>query len=461
MDRLTRPFGPRRGVPAAPPARGDRRRLGGARVCRRARRVGREGHLPSSPLRRGNCWNVWASGSTRARGASRASGASTRAPRRRRRSARSTRSASAASTTPRSTSRRRRRRRSPRSRTSPPEAAPKAASAGAAASEAAPSDAAASAASSAVPSAYLPADDVALARMQAEHTEAADAYIHFDSPELSEPTFPACEYWFVADPTLGLRTLGLREWPGTFVSLHRQAKKAAPPGGGGPGAAATTAAATAAGGGGASAAAAAAASRSSRASRGRGRPSSPIARRSMSGSPARPRPPTHAERVAARLHTGPMALKYNALLRSAIAPSVASQAACDELCLRNGYGTTLAALTPRFAASRPSRPRRHPSTAASPRARPPTRGVSPPHPRSSARRARSRASPTALRARRRRAQRRAPDAAAALRAPPPRREAAAAAAVAAEGGGCRPRRAQPRPVLVVVPHPDPRPWRGL
>ena len=200
-------------------------------------------------------------------------------------------------------------------------------------------------AAAAPPSAHLPADDVALARMQAEHTEAADAYIHFDSPELSEPTFPACEYWFVADPTLGLRTLGLREWPGTFVSLHRQAKKAAPPGGGGPGAAATTAAATAAGGGGASAAAAAAASRA-------------LARKPRTWKALEPYcaqvnerlgrrglgPLTHAERVAARLHTGPMALKYNALLRFAIAPSAASQAACDELCLRNGYGTTLAAL---------------------------------------------------------------------------------------------------------------------
>ena len=45
-----------------------------------------------------------------------------------------------------------------------------------------------------------------------------DATARFDSPELSEPTFAACEFWFVLDPSQGLRTLKLPDWPGQKVA---------------------------------------------------------------------------------------------------------------------------------------------------------------------------------------------------------------------------------------------------
>ena len=47
----------------------------------------------------------------------------------------------------------------------------------------------------------------------------------FDSPELPEPTFAAAEFWFVADPLGGLRTLSLREWPGAATVLPSRSDK--------------------------------------------------------------------------------------------------------------------------------------------------------------------------------------------------------------------------------------------
>ena len=51
-----------------------------------------------------------------------------------------------------------------------------------------------------------------------------------------------------------------------------------------------------------------------------------------------------AESMACRLFTGPMALKYDALLKYATHPTPAVKTVCDELCMNNGYQTTLTAL---------------------------------------------------------------------------------------------------------------------
>ena len=51
-----------------------------------------------------------------------------------------------------------------------------------------------------------------------------------------------------------------------------------------------------------------------------------------------------AEGLALRLATGPMACKYDALLKYATQPTAATKQRCDELCMGNGYQVTLGAL---------------------------------------------------------------------------------------------------------------------
>ena len=154
-----------------------------------------------------------------------------------------------------------------------------------------------------------------------EHTVREDANVRFDSPELSTPTFPACEYWFVADPMSGLRTLQLQEWPGAHVALpsrgqtpkQRRAEVA-----------------------------------KSRALARKPRPWAALepSIRMMNDRLAAcgTAPLTLAEGLACRLATGPMTLKYDALLKYAAAPTADAKRVCDELCLGNGYQATLSAL---------------------------------------------------------------------------------------------------------------------
>ena len=164
--------------------------------------------------------------------------------------------------------------------------------------------------------------------LRAEHTQRSDSNAMFDSPELAEPTYAACEYLFVADPVGGLRALNLREWPGAYAyRSHRQPQ----PEGGRPPAERKAASAVAA-----------------HSFTRKARPWTQLeaavrrvnAQLEQCGKP----PLTLPERLAARLYTGPMALKYDALVKFATAPSADSRALCDELCLGNGYQATLTAL---------------------------------------------------------------------------------------------------------------------
>jgi hypothetical protein len=147
----------------------------------------------------------------------------------------------------------------------------------------------------------VPPDSDALGRMMGEHTERKDALAPFYSVELADDTTSACEFWFVHDPLKGLQELGLRDWPGQGLAKRRRMK---PWSGLEPAVRLVN---------------------------------EKLARHAMP-------PLTRAERTASRLFTGPLALKYNALLKFAVSPSAASQEVCDELCMRNGYPTTIAAL---------------------------------------------------------------------------------------------------------------------
>jgi hypothetical protein len=146
--------------------------------------------------------------------------------------------------------------------------------------------------------ASVPDDAEALKRMLAEHTERVDAGVRFDSPELSEPTFSACEFYFVHDPLGGLRKLKLREWPGAIVHAPRPAA-----------------------GTGRSSSSSAAALSSARKLARKPKPWSALepAVRVVNERLARLAigPLTMAERTAARLFTGPMHLKYDALIKFA------------------------------------------------------------------------------------------------------------------------------------------------
>ena len=138
-----------------------------------------------------------------------------------------------------------------------------------------------------------------------------DRWLKFESEQLSEATFSAAEYWFVSDPVGGLRAVDLREWPGS--GRHRN---------------------------------------------GSGHTPATMPRRGKTWAELSAqveavdcklmakglKPLSAAERTACRLFTGPMALKYDALVKYAILPNSEATNACDELCAGNGYLHTLSIL---------------------------------------------------------------------------------------------------------------------
>jgi len=167
-------------------------------------------------------------------------------------------------------------------------------------------------------------EQVALHAIREEHTAGADAKLRFTADDLAEPTFALAEYWFVADPINGLKSAGLVEWP----PFH--SRRAAVPVPSEPYHPTTLSAATA---------------------RTIPRKGKTWAQLSPAVQEVNARlaelghaPLSSAERIAARLFTGPMGVKYDALLKHATHPSADNMRRCDELCAGNGYRVTLALL---------------------------------------------------------------------------------------------------------------------
>eukprot|EP00900_Chrysochromulina_parva_P005340 jgi/Chrpa1/14807/Chrysochromulina_OHIO_Genome00005838-RA len=169
-----------------------------------------------------------------------------------------------------------------------------------------------------------PDEQVALHAIREEHTAGADAKLRFTADDLAQPTFALAEYWFVADPINGLKSAGLVEWP----PFH--SRRAAVPVPSEPYHPTTLSAATA----------------------------RTILRKGKTWAQLSPAvqevnarlaelghaPLSSAERITARLFTGPMGQKYDALLKHATHPSADNMRRCDELCAGNGYRVTLALL---------------------------------------------------------------------------------------------------------------------